>query len=664
MTDPRLVRYAALICDYSLEIEEGHRVLLRSEPAAEPLVLALAEEAWKRGADPSVWLDPPTVADRVLREGNDDQLRHCSPVAIEVMRTFDAAVNVLAPTNDRARSTIPPDRQRLHDEGQAELARIAYERLAVIPWMVCAYPTAAAAQEAQMSTWSYEEFVYRACLLDEPDPAAAWRALAERQKRLCDRLTGAREVRIQTAAGTDLTLGVDGQPWESSSGLRNLPDGEVFCSPHPEQTRGVVLFDLPSLMYGRRFERVRLRFEEGRVVEATAEAGAEALQQLLDTDDGAAPARRARDRHQRRHHPRHRQHAVRREDRRHVPLRPRPGLRAPQGDEHVLDPLGPGRRPAPGRLDHRGRAGHRARRQDARLMDPFDDLYARVIVEHSLAVAAGQLVLIEGPTLAAPLAEAIHRAGARRRRPPDRRAAAERLPGRQGSAGQRRGARPARLAQVDRLRPGPRAGQAACRLEHARDLRPARRARDARLEGDAPRPAAPPAAHRPRRGDLAHRPGADRLLRAGGRRLARRVPRDPVPGAAARPARPGCRLAPGRRAPAAARRAPGDGRRAALPRAGHRPSAARRRPHLGLGPRRGEPAGRRGVHRPHRGLRGGRGDVRLPVDLGGTRGRRRAAPLRARPRRRGDRAAAARRSSRRPSRWTTARAVSARSPSA
>jgi aminopeptidase len=287
MTDPRLVRYAALICDYSLEIKENHRVLIRSEPSAEPLVLALAEEAWKRGADPSVWLDPPTVADRVLREGNDDQLRHCSPIGLEVMRTFDAAINVLAPTNDRARSTIPPDRQRLHDEGQAELAKLAYERFAVIPWMVCAYPTAAAAQEAQMSTWSYEEFVYRACLLDEPDPAAAWRALAERQRRLCERLTGSREVRIQTAAGTDLTLGVDGQPWESSSGLRNLPDGEVFCSPLRDETNGVVLFDLPSLMYGRRFERVRLRFEAGRVVEATAEAGAEALNQLLDTDEGA-----------------------------------------------------------------------------------------------------------------------------------------------------------------------------------------------------------------------------------------------------------------------------------------------------------------------------------------------------------------------------------------
>src|SRR5262249_3731995 len=104
VTDPRLLRYAALIYDYSLELQPGPKVLIRSQPAVEPLVVALAREAWVRGADPSVWLEPPTAADRVLREGSDDQLRHCSPIAVEMLRTFDAAINVLAPTNDRARS--------------------------------------------------------------------------------------------------------------------------------------------------------------------------------------------------------------------------------------------------------------------------------------------------------------------------------------------------------------------------------------------------------------------------------------------------------------------------------------------------------------------------------------------------------------------------------
>jgi aminopeptidase len=42
-------------------------------------------------------------------------------------------------------------------------------------------------------------------------------------------------------------------------------------------------------------------------------------------------------------------------------------------------------------------------------MDPFDDSYARVIVEHALTVRAGQSVLIEGGEAAEPLARAVHR---------------------------------------------------------------------------------------------------------------------------------------------------------------------------------------------------------------------------------------------------------------
>jgi aminopeptidase len=42
-------------------------------------------------------------------------------------------------------------------------------------------------------------------------------------------------------------------------------------------------------------------------------------------------------------------------------------------------------------------------------MDPFDDLYARVIVEHALAVRSGQSVIIEGGELAEPLVRAVHR---------------------------------------------------------------------------------------------------------------------------------------------------------------------------------------------------------------------------------------------------------------
>jgi aminopeptidase len=50
---------------------------------------------------------------------------------------------------------------------------------------------------------------------------------------------------------------------------------------------GEVSFHLPSVIGGREVSGVRMRFESGKVVDASAERGEEFLVGLLDTDDGA-----------------------------------------------------------------------------------------------------------------------------------------------------------------------------------------------------------------------------------------------------------------------------------------------------------------------------------------------------------------------------------------
>jgi aminopeptidase len=153
-------------------------------------------------------------------------------------------------------------------------------------WVGAVYPTPAEAQEAGMGTLAWERFVYAACLLEEPDPVAAWRAVGERHQRLIDRLAAAREIRAR-APGTDLRLSIEGCRWESAAGESNLPDGEVYCSPDPASAEGVVTYTIRSLFRGRRYENVRLRFREGVVVDADADVGADALQAVLDTDEGS-----------------------------------------------------------------------------------------------------------------------------------------------------------------------------------------------------------------------------------------------------------------------------------------------------------------------------------------------------------------------------------------
>ena len=132
-----------------------------------------------------------------------------------------------------------------------------------------------------MSLTDYADFVYGACLLD-------WDAEEERMQAIKERFDRAERVRI-VGDGTDLTLGIDGRQGVVSAGFRNMPDGEVFYCPVENSAEGVITYsEYPAVYLGNDVERARLVFREGRVVEASADAGDEFLQQVLRTDDGAS----------------------------------------------------------------------------------------------------------------------------------------------------------------------------------------------------------------------------------------------------------------------------------------------------------------------------------------------------------------------------------------
>jgi aminopeptidase len=137
-----------------------------------------------------------------------------------------------------------------------------------------------------MSDDEYAAFLTRALFLDEADPVAAWRALSERQRALVERLSSAREIRLQ-ADGTDLRLRVDGRTWINSDGRRNMPSGEVFTGPIEDSANGTIRFTVPSSPGGVDVSGVELTFVDGKVVQARADRGEAYLQAALATDPGA-----------------------------------------------------------------------------------------------------------------------------------------------------------------------------------------------------------------------------------------------------------------------------------------------------------------------------------------------------------------------------------------
>jgi aminopeptidase len=149
-----------------------------------------------------------------------------------------------------------------------------------VPWVGCQYPTPALAQEAGMATAEFEEFLYGACLLD-------WDAERERMQGIADRLDAAESVRI-VGAGTDLTLSLAGRTGHVDAGGANIPGGEVFYSPVEDSAEGSISFtEFVAVFEGREFSGIRLRFEAGEVVDASADSNEPYLLDVLDRDRGA-----------------------------------------------------------------------------------------------------------------------------------------------------------------------------------------------------------------------------------------------------------------------------------------------------------------------------------------------------------------------------------------
>ena len=288
MADESVAALARVLVDYSTSVREGDLVTIEAHEAAAPLVRAVYGAVLDAGGYPSVRMAVDGVSELLLGKGTDEQLEWVNPSRIEEMDRIDARIVLEADANTRSLTRVDPARQASLSRARENLRNRFLERAAAgdLRWVVTVFPTNALAQEAAMSLAEYERFVYAAGWLDRADPVADWRAFGERLTRLADVLATKSDVRV-VADGTDLRIGVEGRTWIPCGGTENFPDGEVFTGPVETSVEGEIAFSYPAAFQGRVVEGIRLRFEHGDVVEASAERGEAFLHEMLAMDAGA-----------------------------------------------------------------------------------------------------------------------------------------------------------------------------------------------------------------------------------------------------------------------------------------------------------------------------------------------------------------------------------------
>ncbi len=307
--EERLEKFAQVAVKIGLRPTPGQQVIVTAPIAALPLVRKVTEQLYKAGVSQVTTLfddDACTLARyRFAPDGSFD---------VSTNWLFDGMASAF--DNNAARLAIlganPGLLARVNSDltGRAAAARAkaykpASSRISSfsINWSMisCATPAWAKAvfpgvsEKVAMSLlW---DAIFAASRSDADDPIAAWEAHNQALKSRVNILNAKSFSALRfRGPGTDLTVGLaDGHEWcggatAAKNGVvcnANVPTEEVFTTPHCQRVNGYVSSTKPLSLQGVLVEGIRVRFEGGRVVEATAQRGQDALLSLIKTDAGA-----------------------------------------------------------------------------------------------------------------------------------------------------------------------------------------------------------------------------------------------------------------------------------------------------------------------------------------------------------------------------------------
>ncbi len=288
MTDMRIEKLADLLVDYSIGVKPGQKVLVHGHVIAQPLLLALQKKILQKGAHPFMLPILEGQDYNFMKYANDDQLDFVHEPHKYFFEQFDSRIRLICEANTREMSNIDPQRQTRRAKAFGPLLETMLDRSAKgdYHWTATLYPTQAHAMEAEMSLEEYTDFVFNACLPDMNDPVGYWQKVSAYQNKLVEWMMGRKSVHV-IGKETELKMNIDGRPFVNCDCKENVPDGEIFTSPVENSMTGHVYFSYPAILAGQEVSGIRLWFEQGKVVKATAEKNEAYLLATLDTDEGA-----------------------------------------------------------------------------------------------------------------------------------------------------------------------------------------------------------------------------------------------------------------------------------------------------------------------------------------------------------------------------------------
>jgi len=278
--DLRTKNLAKLAVNHSVFVKPGEKVIISGGSEAIPFLVELYKEIILKGAHPIVRIGLPDVSDFFYKYANREQIEKFPDEFMESIEKADKYIGIVSNKNTKELTNSNSKKLTARQKIIHPISTYICNEKDKIRRCTIAYPVIAQAQEAEMSLTEYENFVYGACLQD-------WKKLGKQMNKIKNIFEKGKKVHL-IGKGVDLKFSIAGKNVVVDSGEENMPGGEIFMAPVRESLEGWIKFDYPAIKSGKEVTEIKLKFEGGKVIEASADKNENFLKEMLATDENAS----------------------------------------------------------------------------------------------------------------------------------------------------------------------------------------------------------------------------------------------------------------------------------------------------------------------------------------------------------------------------------------
>ncbi len=274
--DLRAQKLAKLVVKYSVFVKPNENVVISGSTEAQDFIIALYKEVLLAGGHPILKISFPGLNPFFYKHAQKHQIEKFPDHLDYTVKNAQKYIGIDTESNTRELTYCNPKKITARQKIVYPISDYVVNQKDKIRRCTVGFPCTALAQDAEMSDFEYEAFVYDACLQD-------WKKLGKKIDKILNRFKKGKHVHL-IGKNVDLKFDIHGKEAAADKGEENMPGGEIFMAPVRETAQGWIKFDYPAIRDGKEVTDIELRFKDGKVIEAKSSKNQDFLIEMLKTD--------------------------------------------------------------------------------------------------------------------------------------------------------------------------------------------------------------------------------------------------------------------------------------------------------------------------------------------------------------------------------------------